>query len=78
MSSGKRPGTSVAASETAVVLLIPNDSDGGGNFHSGWLAYAKGIAAKQDAELSLHLTFLDSNERYIAPLPDRAMIVAEN
>ena len=78
MSSGKRPGTSVAASETAVVLLIPNDSDGGGNFHSGWLAYAKGIAAKQDADLSLHLTFLDTNERYIAPLPDRATIIAEN
>ena len=78
MSSSKRPGVSVAASEATVVLLVPNNSVGGGNYHSGWLEYAKDLASKQDSDLSLHLTFLDSAVRYLAPLPDRATIIAEN
>ena len=77
-SAGKRPGGAIAASETAVVLLLPNDIRGGGNFHSGWLDYFKNRASKEDKDVALYFSFLETGRKYVAPLPDRSAIITAN
>ena len=76
--STKRAAVGATAASEADVLLVPNDSPGGGNFYSGWLRSAKNQANSQQKELALHLSFMDTNVRYNAPLPNRAMIIAKS
>ena len=76
--NAKRAGGVIAASETADVLLVPNDSPGGGNFYAGWHQSVKTKANSLPKDVALYLSCLDTNVRYNAPLPDRASIVAKN
>ena len=70
-------GGAVAASEIADILLIPNDSPGGGNFYP-WLESVQNKASKQAPNVALYLAFLTTNQRYHAALPDREEIKAKN
>ena len=76
--NAKRAGGVIAASETVDVLLVPNDSPGGGNFYSGWHQSIKTKANSLPKEVALYLSCLDTNSRYNPPLPNKAAIVAKN
>ena len=76
--STKRAAVGATAASETDVFLVPNDSPGGGNFYSGWLRSVKIQANSQQRELALHLSFINTNVRYYAPLPNRAMIIAKS
>ena len=59
--NAKRAGGVIAASETADVLLVPNDSPGGGNFYAGWHQSVKTKANSLPKDVALYLSCLDTN-----------------
>ena len=77
MRSNKKVGGAEAISETTVVLLEPNDSNGGGNYFV-WLENLKQLASEQDAKVSNHLSFITTGERFRPPYVSRAQIIAQN
>ena len=76
-SSATKKAIGASEDKNEFILLVQN-TEGQGNYHSSWLERTKSDASEQNEFLALHLSFLDTGRPFVARFPNMESVTAAN
>ena len=76
-SSATKKAIGASEDKNEFILLVQN-TEGQGNYHSSWLERTKSDASEQNEFLALYLSFLDTGRPFVARFPNMESVTAAN